>query len=335
MLKKHFRKSQSKTRFDLQPTNREGVFTFRPPPEGFDPLTASPRALRQRGILLRRPDPAKEPHLYNPWTRILGKMAIPSAYDVPVKFVPRSLAPIPGRGGPRISHGDSTWAGSQVPGHWVGVFATWHVPPVTIPAALNWPSSPQELRSSSWVGLSGVGIGQATPILQAGVDHVIDATGKISYLSWVEWYPNLSNYFGLPVSAGDQIAVAIQLVASERANVGAPAPPPGPYQYGGVNFVNLTTGKVQTLYLPPPPPPDPPASQAFVELNAEWIVEIMTSFLTKFTPITFDACGSCNAGGSVVGKPSQGTITNLEFNGVPQTTTAVTDTTVTITDLEP
>jgi len=137
------------------------------------------------------------------------------------------------------------------------------------------------------------------------------------------------------VSAGDQIAVAIQLVASERANVGAPAPPPGPYQYGGVNFVNLTTGKVQTLYLPPPPPPDPPASQAFVELNAEWIVEIMTSFLTKFTPITFDACGSCNVGGTVVGKPSQGTITNLEFNGVPQTTTAVTDTTVTIMDLEP
>ena len=197
VLKKHSRKSKSKIQFDLQPTNREGVFAFRPPPEGFDPLTASPGTLRQRGILLRRPDPAREPHLCQPWARIVGKMAIPSAYDIPVKFVPRSLGSIPGGGGRGISHGDSTWAGAQVSGHWVGVFATWHIPSVTIPAALHWPSSPQELRSSSWVGLSGVGVGHATPILQAGVDHVIDATGKISYLSWVEWYPNLSNYFGL------------------------------------------------------------------------------------------------------------------------------------------
>ena len=247
-------------------------------------------------------------------------------YNIPVKFEPRRRA-----GAQGVVHGESTWAGSQVAGHWVGVSATWHVPAVTVPASVP---GTQALRSSSWVGLSGVEAGTNTPILQAGVDHIIDAAGKISYLSWVEWYPSLSNYFGLPVSAGDQIAVAIQLVSTDVAIVGSPNPPPGAYQYGGINFVNVTSGKVQTLYLPPPPPPTPPADQAFVELNAEWILETLTPFLTKFTPVTFDNCVSCDVRGTVVGRPSQGAIWNLTSNGVEQTRTSVTDKTVTITDLQ-
>jgi Peptidase A4 family len=327
-------------RFDLRPTNLEGAYSFVPPPEGFDPLTADARTLREHGVLLRRPNPSREPKLYEAWARIVGKLWRPSTFDIPANFVRRpSKARIswPQIGGGGVAHENTTWAGCQVPGRWVGVFSTWRIPSVSIPPNLDWSVDPQMLRNSSWVGLGGVGVGNIA-ILQAGVDHVIDATGKISYLAWVEWYPNNSWYFGLPVSAGDEIAIAVQLVSTDPANIANPAPSPGPYNYGGINYVNVATGKGQALYLSAPTTAQPGEALgmpfAEVQVSAEWILESMTSFLPKFTPITFDICGACNVGGTLVGQPQNGEILNLLFQNVPQTSTTVTPTQVIITDLQ-
>jgi len=349
MSKKDGGPSEPRTGFNLRPTNREGVYSFAPPPEDFDPLTASPRDLRRHGILPRRPHAAREPKLYEEWARIVGKLWRPSAFDIPVHFEPRPPSslprwiPVPLPGG-ELSHQNSNWAGCVVAsspsgGPWVAAFATWTVPSISIPSALDWSVDPQELRSSSWVGLGGVNLQFNWTILQAGVDHKIDASGQVSYLPWVEWYPVMSNYFGgMTVSAGDELAIAIQLVSTDPGDLPDPAPPPGPYQFGGINFVNVTTGKGQALYIPVPTQADAPPGEAIGEplnnLTAEWILERMTSWTPKFTPITFNMCMACNTGGAVGAQLSDGTKVELEDNSVSTTQTSVSDTSVVITDIQ-
>jgi len=52
-------------------------------------------------------------------------------------------------------------------------------------------------------------------------------------------------------------------------------------------------------------PPGEALGEPFSEVqpSAEWILEAMTSFLPKSTPITFDVCGACNVGGTFVVSP--------------------------------
>jgi hypothetical protein len=342
MSKEEAEQIKLRTGFDLRPTNRERVYTFAPPPEDFDPMTASPRALREHGVLLRRPNPTREPKLYEAWARIYGKLWRPSLFDGPVHFERRSTAAevagfpqgIPIRGGGGVLHNNSSWAGCVVSGNqWVGAFGTWIVPSISIPSNLDFAVNAQKLRSSSWIGLGGVAVNNG-PILQAGVDHDISATGEISYQAWVEWYPNGSDYFGMTVSAGDEIAVALQLVSTDPAEIGNPIPPAGPYQYGGINFVNVTTGKVLPFYLPSPGNSPDQGGDPFVELTAEWILEQNSPFLPKSTPITFSYCGACNAGGTIARQPQDGTVVNLVAQNVPQTSTTLQEAGLTITDLQ-
>jgi|ERR1700735_1177770 len=303
------RRKREKLPFDLMPTSIEGVYSFVPPPKGIDLRSASRRTLLKHGILMRRPDPEKEPRRFALWSRFLGEIYTEGNFVSPIfgpqQAIPHNLKGL--RPAPDGGYVSDNWSGCAVVGNWVGAMGVWRVPTVSKPST---PAGPDgQWQSASWVGLDGGGAlipGTSTSdVLQAGVTQNVGSNGQANYFSWYEWF--VPNYAALaptipyvlpipissvPVNSGDTISVVVQYVRQQGDEIGNPLPPAGPYHFGGVLLVNVTTNKGVNLYLAPPP------GASFAGDSAEWIMECPDGknggTLPQFSPITFNEAGACN-----------------------------------------
>jgi hypothetical protein len=182
------RTTDRKRPFELVPTNLKGVYSFVPPPKGVDLTTASRRTLIRHGVLMRRPDPEREPKLFAQWKKFVGEIWTEENFVVPT-FGPPSGMPHNLRGlQPTETNGvfnSHNWSGCMVVGNWVGVMGVWQVPAVSLPLtpAATAPNGWSGWQSASWVGLNGGGMqldGSFLPgtssqdVLQAGVAQNID-----------------------------------------------------------------------------------------------------------------------------------------------------------------
>jgi hypothetical protein len=293
----------------LRPTSIEGVYSFVPPPKGTDLTKASRSTLLKHGVLMRRPDPEKEPKRFALWSKFVTEIWTEENFEEPVFGPPESI-PHNMRGGRLTPDGNvvtGNWSGVAVVGQWVGAMGVWTVPTVSKPATPIG-GNPAWL-SASWVGLDGGGGiipgTSTTDVLQAGVSQSVAANGTVNYWAWYEWvvanYAAEVNQFpyvlpipiqSVPVKPGNEISVVVQYVKAKGAEIGNPTPPAGPYSFGGVLLVNVTTNKSVNLYLPPP------TGASFKGDSAEWIMECpygtAGGTLPKFSPIQFNQASACN-----------------------------------------
>jgi Peptidase A4 family len=337
-------------------TNIEGVYSFVPPPRGVNLISASRPTLLKHGIFFPPPDSESEPRRFALWERFVWEIWTEDNFVVPV-FEPSKALPHILKGPvQQISPNNTTstnWGGVAIRStnqyNWAGAMGVWNVPTVTAPEWQGAEPAPndQEYHSASWVGLGGAWKGQpgaSLALLQAGVAHDVvpgitteDMPGGIGrYSAWAEWFTP-AYYFPLDrikykylapqtisnmlVEPGDQISVIIQYVQHRGDAIANPAPQPGPYTFGAVLIVDMTTGSAANFYWPPPPvPPDLGiGSQAsFSRDSAEWIVELNDgTALAAFSTLEFTDAGACNAfdapPGGIAGTELQnGTIFDLK-----------------------
>jgi len=121
-----------------------------------------------------------------------------------------------------------------------------------VPTPKKGSGSESSWSASAWVGIDGDTSGN--DILQAGVDFTISSGGSVSYDAWYEWYPDYAyDFSGIPISAGDTIAITITSSKSSS---------------GKVVMENVSTGTTVSKSLTAPSSSSDLAGQ-----NAEWIVE--------------------------------------------------------------
>ena len=268
---------------------------FGPLPEGFNPMTASPRQLAVHR-LPPRPDAEREPQLRALWDRAMSRTRV---WIVPEfvhrehihhgparKIVPaRPSGPI-GRGvefaaAPKISNATSSnWSGAAVfspsskPYTYVG--GQW-----TVPSANS--LSGGFYYASEWVGIDGWG---SSDVMQAGTEtEIINFwpffTSRVVY-TWWEWFPAgevaISN---LPVASGDVMYCLICADTMSSATV---------------YFSNLSTGVATRFDI------TAPRGTTLAGNVAEWIVERPTvggsvANLTDYGVCYFDECVAGGNGG--------------------------------------
>jgi hypothetical protein len=232
--------------------------------------------------------------------------------------------------------------------NWVGAMGIWRVPTVSAPQGKNaTPADDGQYHSASWVGLDGAWANNpneptaSQDVLQAGIAQNVnpgittqDQPGGIGlYSAWAEWFtpafsdPNARTEYPylapqtistVSVNPGDQITVVVQYVQHRGDNIFNPSQPPGPYHFGAVLLVNMTTGKTANFYWPPPP------QASFAGDSAEWIMELNDgSVLPAFSTISFTDAEACDVAdappGGVIGTELQdGTVIDLvdKFNSI-------------------
>jgi len=306
--------------FALKKTSLQGVYSFVPPPKGTDLTKASRTTQLKHGLLMRRPDPEKEPKRFALWTKFITETWTEENFIEPTFGPPGVVSRRGPSGGSRVPGGNVTspvWSGVAVAGSWVGAMGVWKVPTVSQPAT-SIGQAPSWL-AYTWVGMdgaAGVVPGATTyDVLQAGVMQSVLPDGSTTCTAFFEWfvgdyqtvlnnYPNQFNYVlpipitSFTVSPGDVISVVTQYVKNASSSIGNPIPPAGPYSFGGVIVANVTTNKAVNLYLPPPP------GASFAGDTAEWIIECPYGVslpnggdggtLPKFTSIQFNEASACN-----------------------------------------
>jgi Peptidase A4 family len=218
----------------------------------------------------------------------------------------------------------------------------WTVPTVSAPQGKYAAPAADDgqYHSASWVGLDGAWANNpneptaSQDTLQAGIAQNVnpgittqDQPGGIGlYYAWAEWftpaffnqnarttYPYLApqKISTVHVNPGDQIAVFVQYVQHRGDNISNPSPPPGPYHFGAVLLVNMTTGGTANFYWPPPP------QASFAGDSAEWIMELNDgTVLPAFSTINFTDAEACDVAdappGGVIGTELQdGTVIDL------------------------
>jgi peptidase A4-like protein len=143
-------------------------------------------------------------------------------------------------------------------------------------------------------------------------------------------YVHQMNINSIPVKAGDEVSVVVQYVKHRGDEIGNPLAPPGPYSFGAISFVNMTTNKSHMFYL------HPPTGASFAGDSAEWVMELpdgVSGSLPKFTSVTFDNAGACNAQNTPLNL-SKGDLFCLEnYSGQPLSTASTGEASVTITYL--
>lgn len=289
--------------FRVAPTNLKGAYSVAPPPDDFDPNTASPDELIKNGILWRRPTATDPPALHEAWQEFFSRKWLAKDREVPV-FPPgirrKHVLKKPPRKITDETYLSSNWAGAATMsgGPYTGVVGMWQVPTASRPP---WPPSPlsvsQPYMSSSWIGLDGYVLttDDSNDLLQAGVDQNLDSGGHAHYSAWYEWYEEIDaekqnpnpKYVDevsiptVPVKAGDEIFVSVQYIGRS---------------FGYIWLANRTTGKHFAIVLAPPSGAD------FNGQTVEWIMEDPNfgedyTSLAKFTPVIFTNAIACTAAG--------------------------------------
>jgi Peptidase A4 family len=249
--------------------------SFQPPPAGFDPQTASARALAVHGFP-RRPDPAKEPALAALWQRAFQRAPklhmtkadlaldpIMTARD-PMKHLNKDFSP-------------SGWASITVTPASLGynqpantVFAEWVVPTI-FPVAGD-PST--ALTVGFWVGLDGSDP-NSYELLQAGTAATITGN-NVNYWVWTEWFTSeyktpavqVTNF---AIQPGDLVSCLVC------------APLQGQTQ-GSASFLNYRTQQATTVGIPAPG-----SDITSVGTRAIWAVEGISADLPDFSPQVFSS----------------------------------------------
>jgi hypothetical protein len=121
--------------FELRPTNIEGVYSFVPPPKGLDHRTVSNATLIKHGILVRRPDPIKNPALFQLWRKFIEEAWTEENFTSPVLApqvgIAHALKDTRHTDGPAI--GGYSWSGCALVGSWSGVVGVWVIPEASQP----------------------------------------------------------------------------------------------------------------------------------------------------------------------------------------------------------
>jgi hypothetical protein len=228
------------------------IRTFRGPPEGFDPLKASPRELQRYGFP-RRPNEVTEAHAASKWMEVFSKYSsfthiTPEIEDLPYRhgLIRRTQLETKGDVNAITS---VNWSGYQLQ---IGsgdkfnkVIGQWTVPKAYSPN----PGDGKTYWASIWLGLDGININEA---LQAGTD--VNSDG--SCYEWFQWLPDgphmISNF---PVNPGDVILMSLVVLTPTKA-------------YMGIN--NLTSKILTSLTFTAPP------YTTLIGNSAEAIVERFT-----------------------------------------------------------
>jgi hypothetical protein len=309
---------------DALETNIKGVYTFEPPPKGFDPTTAGNALLRKYHLPLR-PDPDRTPQARRAWQRAFNK-PLGRFVEPMFQFIPRQR-PILDR---NIFNTNEDWAGGILSGDWQSVYGRWTVPDLT-------PGAPGS--QSPWICSTWVGIFAPPSLLQVGTTQQVNQDGGSSVQAWAEW--DVSNVFTgadsekplpdfhyltsgtlvhqtMPLAINDNVEV--QLVYNSAEN------------YASYIFNNITQSAWTSWIIPAN------ASQIQVA-DIVWILETPvinvagdTASLPDFGTVTFLNCGGCSSDKSFNGDPgSGGAPTNITQNGAQLTNVTLGDSTVTIT----
>jgi Peptidase A4 family len=272
--------------------------TFDPPPDGFDPQTASEENLLRYGFP-RRPDPEREPHLMRLWQRAFALaprlQMIKAELEVDDIMKKRNLPQ--GRG---LDFQPKGWAGVIVPTASLGfspyepantVFAQWVVP--RIYPVVGDPTTP--LRVGFWVGLDGSD-STSYELLQAGTAATITGN-NVSYWAWTEWftseYQTPYQITNLQIQPGDLVSVLVC------------APQPG---LGFVSMMNYRTRQAISVGVP-----RPGSDITSVGARAVWAVEGIDADLPAFVAQTFIDCTAGTQHHSFDLSPD-GIITNITGN---------------------
>jgi hypothetical protein len=282
-----------------------GVRLFALAPEGFDPITATPRELLAYGYPAR-PDALRHPRQHELWMRTMSR---------PIRLIEPELVATKKRSrGPRRDYGKPAggWCGSiayassvnagqpnaPVPESVQFVMGQWTVPHIAGP-------KPGSSICSCWIGIDGANSDSGSnDILQAGTTQQIlensDGGGDYGSFAWYEWFPGDSAMIMSPaVSPGDTVFCTI--CASSPA-------------VGVFHLLNVTTGIGTAFILTPPTTVDGlPLDIKLVGDTVEWVIEVPTDEnldLARFGNIFFDECiAGTSSGYTILG--GKGTLVSM------------------------
>jgi len=234
------------------------AFVYAPPPNGFNPLTASATELEQFGL---PPRPTRsEAERYARWKRMV------TATRMKPELKPTGIY----NGLPRdrriVSSTDSSITSTSE--NWSGyafvvaddtfaannseVYAEWIVPAVQQAPGIC-TSTPD--YSAQWVGFDGDSV--STDVLQAGTEADVVCTHREpdpSYYAWFEWYPALGvQVSNFPVSAGNGMQVAVWYTTASPQ--------------GHTLLLNQTTNESALIGF------TEPSGATYLGNSAEWIME--------------------------------------------------------------
>jgi len=104
----------------------------------------------------------------------------------------------------------------------------WYVPTVTVPAGYSPDSHNSKYMSYIWVGLGGIGDASTHPLIQAGTEQNITASGSVNYNAWWELYTGADGGANVidsktlfPVKPGDQVGAVIDWVPGSNGATGS------------------------------------------------------------------------------------------------------------------
>jgi len=188
------------------------VHTFRLPPKGFDPLSASPRELKRYGFP-RRPDAVQMPTAAAKW--VIAFREYYKFEHITPRFELLKL-----RHGPNQRIGKKTegivnatsynWSGSELiigsGDRFNAISGSW-----TVPHVYHAPGFPGTQYSSAWLGIDN-----SQDILQVGTET--DSDG--SCYAWHEWYPESAiKITKFPVHPGDVMLLLLCALSPTQAQV--------------------------------------------------------------------------------------------------------------------
>ena len=188
------------------------VRTFAAPPEGFNPLEASPALLAHHGFP-SRPDPKVQPEALVLWHRGMRRFRDRNfKYVVPEFKLQPNIVHGPNRRLSEASRGrvnatSSNWSGSVLFTDPAADPFTWITGQWTVPNAYSpTPSDSTTYYSSAWLGIDG---DLSPDVLQAGTASEVTGTSVNCY-AWWEWFPDFSVAIGgFPFAPGDAAALTI------------------------------------------------------------------------------------------------------------------------------
>ena len=207
-----------------QTSDRNRVRLCPPPPEGFDPFTATEEDLKRHGLPLR-PDPQTQPGMAALWQRKARRYR--NFEHLEPQFEPATpvIAAAPPAGTFELSPYESCgYELDSFSAPFTALFVTWTVPDLKYTA--NPPAGPDPNLFRTFVTLGSVQGG-----LDVHVEMTVDSANTVTSQLWAEFVGNIN----LPVSPGDVISGSLCLDAQ----------PPGA---GAYFFANETSG--QTMSFP-------------------------------------------------------------------------------------
>ncbi len=194
------------------------------PPEGFDPLSASPHELKQNGIP-PKPDRLSQPKQYAFWTTLFSPplrfVAAMFAFAAPQMRL-NPLAPLPAFG---TRHETSlNWSGAYITPKqdrmFTAVYGSWRVPTPNPPLTSGQPVD-GDYRSSTWIGLDGQRRYLNSSLPQIGTAQFVKVVGgqpAPHITAWWQWWlrgqklPPIT--LNLPVQPGDLVIGSLVVINS-------------------------------------------------------------------------------------------------------------------------